>query len=879
MLQWLIRTWLRVTALVRRSRLDRDLGDEIGFHLAMREERLREAGLSAEAARTASRRQFGNPALVQETCREMWGFPWAEDLQQDIRYGARALRRNPAFAAVVVATIALGIGASTAVFSVVDPLLFRHLPYPKDDQMVSVGYLGPVDNNEFNVVSSYFDWRQADTLFQSLTAMRPGTGCDLSMGDAPQEIQCYAVADNFLRTLGIAPLIGRDFTQDDNRPQAPTVALLSYGFWRRAFGGDEKALGKTLVVNDGPARVIGVLPPQFEMPQLGEVDVMLPARLNPGLPRSVNSSSFLRTFARLREGVTIDQARDQLRPLFEESKAKDVPPELRSEARLVVRSLRDRQIQDVKLASWLLVGSVLGLLLVACANVANLMLARSEARRQELAMRATLGAGRLRLMRQTLTEALMFGLLGGIVGCGAAWVLLRIFVSLAFEEIPRLAQAHIDSRVLLFALAGSLAAAVLFGMVPALERPRAESLMGWQVAGSGRALFRKVLVAAQVAISMVLLTGASLLIRSLTKLESQPLGFAPEHLISASFETRHRRPQVAAAQTAIFDELETSLRRIPGGGSFALSDSIPPRGAMGRPYSNIRIAGHQALAADGGLVEFRWVSPGYFRTMGIAIQLGREFDEAERASGESPVILSAALARRMFGSQNPVGQKLELDGNGHWCPIVGVAADTKNNGLTAPPYPEYYRLRMKHSDQFGRSGVAIFRTSLDPSTLTRWVRKEFAEIDPTLAVTIETMDTRLGRFQERPRFAAILVGLFAALGLSLAAVGLYGVLSFQVARQTREIGVRMAIGARPQDIAVQVQKFAAAWTAGGVAAGLAGSFALARTIRGLLFEISPTDPVAIATAVLVLVATAGLAAWFPSYRAARVDPVVALRSQ
>ena len=879
MAEWLTKTWLRIKALIKRRQLDRDLQDELSFHLAMCEEKLQAEGLSPEAARFASRKQFGNLTSAQEACRETWSIAWVENLWQDLRYAARTLRKNPGFTCVVVVTIALGIGASTAVFSVVDPLLFRRLPYPKDEQLVSVGYLGPVDNNEFNVVSSYFDWRQGQKPFQFLTAMRPGQECDVLIGDTPQQISCYAVAADFLRTFKVAPVIGRDFSPEDDRPRAPTVVLLSYGFWHRLFGGDAKALGKTIVVNEEPAQVVGILPKEFEMPQLGEIDVMLPARLDASLARSANSSSFLRTFARLRDGVSIEQARDQMRPLFEQSTAKDVPPELRSEVRLVVRSLRDRQIHDVKLASWLLLGSVLALLLLACTNVANLMLARAEARRRELAMRAALGAGRGRLMRQTLTESLMFGLLGGAAGCGAAWVLLRLFVSLAFDQMPRLAQARIDLRALLFALAGSIAAAVLFGIAPALERPRAETLVGWHVAGTARTLFRKTLVSAQVAISLVLLAGASLLIRSLGKLENQPLGFQPEHVVTASFTLRQHRYQPATAQVTFLDELEARLKRIPGGGSFALSDSIPPRGSMGRPYSNMRISGHPPLAPDGGMVEFRWVTPGYFRTMGITSLSGHAFEERERASGESPVILSATLARRMFGSENPVGQEIELDGNGHWCPIVGVVADTRNNGLTEPSDPEYYRLRMKGSDQLGRSGVAIFRTSLDPTTLTRWIRREFAALDPTLPVTIEAMDEHVDRFRERPRFVAILVGIFAALGLLLAAVGLYGVLSFQVARQTREIGVRMAIGARPQDIALQVQRYAGIWTGIGVATGLAGAFALARTIRGLLFKVSPTDPISLITAVGVLVVTAALAAWIPSHRAAKVDPVIALRSE
>jgi predicted permease len=858
--------------------VDRDLEDEFRFHLAMREEKLQASGLSPEEARYATLRRFGNRFSLQEVCREMWTFAWLEDLRQDVRYALRAMRKNPGFTAVVVVTLALGIGASTAVFSVVDPLLFRPLPYPKDDQLVSVGYLGPVDNNEFNVTSSYFDWRQQGP-FKSLTAMRPGVGCDAMIGDAPRRINCYAVAGNFLQTFGVAPFLGRDFTPEDDRPHAPPVGLLSYGFWQRSFGGDAKALGKTLIVDDDPVRIIGVLSKNFEMPQLGDIAVMLPARLDPSLPRSANSSSFLRTFARLPEGMSIEQARDRLQPIFNSSADKDVPPELRKEVRLVVRSLRDRQIHEVKLSSWMLLGSVLALLLAACANIANLMLARAVARRQELAMRAALGAGRGRLMRQTLTESMIFGLLGGAAGCGTAWALLRLCINLAPGGMLRLEHARLDLRVLLFALVGSLGAALLFGMAPALDSPQAEALAGWHVAGIARTVFRKALVSAQVAISLVLLAGASLLLRSLWKLQNQPLGFEPEHVTTASFTLRRHRYQPGVAQVRFFDELEERLKRIPGGGLFALSDSIPPRGSMGRPYSNLRIAGHPPVASDGGMVEFRWVTPGYFRALGIPIVAGRAFTGTERASGESPLILSATLARRLFGKESPIGQQIDLTANGRWCTVVGVAADIKNNGLIEPSDPEYYRLRMHNSQEMGLSGVAIFRTALAPETLARWVRTELSALDPSMPVTVETLDQRVDRFRERPRFVATLVGLFAGLGLLLAAVGLYGVLSFLVARQTREIGVRMAIGARPVDIAWQIQKYAGIWTGIGVVVGLAGSFTLAKTIRGLLFEVSPNDPVSLLASAAVLLVTAALAAWLPSSRAARVDPVVALRNE
>ncbi len=440
-------------------------------------------------------------------------------------------------------------------------------------------------------------------------------------------------------------------------------------------------------------------------------------------------------------------------------------------------------------------------------------------------------------------------------------------------------QAHVDHRVLGFAIAATLAAALLFGLAPALEQPRAESLAGRGAVGSASLFLRHFLIVAQVAISLVLLTGASLFVRSLWKLEEQPLGFRAPHLVTASFALRRQRYQPGAAQASFFDQLETRLRSIPGGGILALTDSIPPRGSMGRPYSNIGIVGHAPVAANGGMVAFRWVTPEYFQAMGIPIVAGRSFLESERSSGPSPVILSATLARRLFGAQSPIGQALVLDGDGKAFPVVGVAADAKNAGVAEAAEPEYYRLRMAASTRLGRGGVAVFRTVLAPAVLSRWIRREFAAVDPALPVDIQTMEERVGRFEQRPRFIAAVVLGFAGLGILLAAVGLYGLLAFLVARQTREIGVRMALGARPRDVAGRVLSQAGAWIVTGVVVGVAGSLALSGAIRGLLFEVSAWDPISLLIPAVTLCAVGVLAAWVPSRRAARVDPVVALRCE
>ncbi len=524
-------------------------------------------------------------------------------------------------------------------------------------------------------------------------------------------------------------------------------------------------------------------------------------------------------------------------------------------------------------------GAAISLLLLACTNVANLLLARASARSKELAMRAAIGANRLRLIRQAFIESLILGLAGGAAGCFLAWGLLRVLLELAPAGTMGLDRAQIDLRVLGFALTAALLAAVLFGMVPALEQVRAGALAGWHTAGGSRTFFRKVLVSAQVGLSLMLLTSASLLLRSLWELQNRALGVQTEHVVTASFVLRNHRAQSPAAQVEVFREMEAKLRQIPGSGAFALSDSVPPTSGHTRPYSNLRIAGRPPLAANGGLVHFRSVTPGFFSVMGIRIVAGRAFKEDERAGGETPVILSSALARKIFGTENPVGQQIELGGDDHWSEIVGVAADATNDGLTGHSEPEYYGLRMNTGAQLPRAAIAVFRTSLDPGTLNRWIRRQFAELDSALPPSVQTLDDHVRELRSLPRFVATLVTVFAGIGTLLAAVGLFGVLSFLVSKRTQEIGIRMAIGATPVRIALQVQKQAAYWIAAGIAGGLAGSFALTRTMRGLLYGISPGDPASFASAVVVLVLVAAIATLAPSLRAARIDPAAALRSE
>ncbi|MEP6962063.1 MAG: ADOP family duplicated permease, partial [Acidobacteriota bacterium] len=747
-----------------RGRKPEEFRREIEAHIAHETSRLIDAGMGAEEAAAQARRTFGNLTRVQEGRYEWRRWMWWDDLRQDLRHAGRGMRRAPGFALAAIFTLALGIGSATAVFSVVDPLLFRSLPYPKDSQLISFGYFGPVDSNEFAVVSSYLDWRREQGPFQGMTSMRPGTRCDLVISERATQRGCVAVETNFLHMFGVQPLMGRSFTREDAVAGAPPVALISSALWQEQFGGDRTVVGRKITIEEELTEVIGVLPRTFEMPQLGDVDVLRATRYSEA-PRPSNSSALVRTFGRLRDGVSVEQGRAQMEPLMRASAKLDVPKELASEVRYVFRPLRDRQIQDVKAASWFLLGAVLTLLLIACANVANLMLARATGRSREFALRLAIGAGRGRLARQQLTESFVLALMGGAAGCVGAWVLLQVFTGLAPEGLLRLDRAEMNWRVLAFTIAVSAAAALLAGAWPALQRMSSEGLLTTKPAGRVRSGVRLLLVPAQVALSLVLLSGAAFLVESLNRLQNQNLGFQPEHVVIASFALRQQRYASPAAQAAFAQEMERRLASIPNVEAFGLTDAIPPQGAQGRPYSNMRVEGKPRLEANGGLVNFRRVTPGYFRAMGIPILAGRAFSETDRRESGAQLVLGASLSRKMFGLENPVGARVAISGDETYATVVGVAGDTRNNGLAAEPYPEYYVLRMSDGRGASRETVAVFRTTQSPQAMANAVQREMRGIDASLPVEVRSLEQHIRGFQQRPRFVAMLASLFAGIGV------------------------------------------------------------------------------------------------------------------
>ena len=790
----------------------------------------------------------------------------------------RQLRRAPLFTAAAICAMALGTGAGTAVFSVVDRILFRSLPYPAGERLVSVGMTAPIAPQEFLLGYDYLDWRDHQTTFESMGSWTAVGPCDLSEAN-PVRLDCGYVDTGLLPTLGIRPLLGRNFTRDEDRRNGPRSAILSYGLWQSRFAGDAKVLGRTVPIDGLPATIIGVLPPEFEMPNLAPADALLTESLDEAEQRSRRNATLLFVIARLKPRVSLESAEQSLAPLFQAS-MKDVPAGFRKDVALRLRTLRDRQIQDARRASWLLLWAVGAVLLIACANVANLLLARAAARRPELAVRAALGAGRGRLFTQAITESLLLGIFGGAAGVLLAFLLLRFFVAIAPAGIPRLTQATVDPRILLFTVAVSLLAALLFGAAPALESAGAEARMGQRVAGTRRFQLRYLLVAAQVSIAMVLLTGAGLLLRSLWNLENQPLGMRTGGVLTAEITLGRRDYRDQARRNSFFDEFEARLRRIPGASEVAIADTVPPGATNGMMlYAAIDVEGRPRMSnGTGGNVAWRLVSPRYFAALGIPVLRGRGLDESDLVPGHDNLILSQALARRMFPGEDPIGRRIRPGRAGRWWTIVGIAGDVKNSGLAIDSGPEYYQPRQPGL-VMGPSAVAVIRTNADAGVFSRAVRAEVAALDSSLPVNIQMLEQRVGKLAARPRFNAFLLTLFAAMGLLLAAIGLYGVVSFLVTQRVREIGVRMALGATPRQIGRLVLRQAGAWTLLGLAAGVAASLFAVRTLEGMLFRVGPRDPWLLGGAAAILMAAALTAAWVPSRRAARVDPIEALRHE
>ncbi len=871
--------WLR--RLLHKTRSESQLDKELRFHLEQQIDDYVASGMSVDEARRRAQQEFGGIERVKEEVRDTRWETHLESVWRDVRYAVRNLRKDLRFSLVAIFTLALGIGATTAVFSVVDRVLFRSLPYAHDDRLVSFGLTAPIEKEEFMLGASYVDFRKAPGPFEAVTSMLTSDAkCDLTEQSA-MRLSCARVEQTFLSTLGVQPILGRNFTPEEDRPNGPRAAILSYALWKSRYGADPGVLGKTLSLDDRVTRICGVLPANFEMPTLVPVDILLPEALDEELQRRSAPGAVLRTFGRMKPGATISEVIVGLQPFLEQS-LQGAPPAFRKEIHLSVSSLHDRQVREARLASWILLGSVFAVLLVACTNVASLLLARATGRQRELAVRAALGASRGRLVRQALVESTLLGLLGGAAGCWIAHLLLRLFVSIAPEGIPRLQEANLDLRVIAFTLGLAFASVAIFGLAPALSDPAPEQLCGREIRVTTRRLLRQMLVAAQIAVSLVLLTCAGLLLRSLWKLHRAPTGMETENILTETISLAAYRYPQQPQQIAFFGELQSRLQTLPGTVSLAISDTLPPAGEMRSTIlAAVEPEGHPPIPeGTGGTVTWRAVTPAYFSTLGIPILRGRAFQEHDAGTAENPIILSETLARQLFPNEEPVGKQLRLfKMQTPWRTVIGVAADVRNNGLVASSDPEFYLPWKNDPVESLSTGQIILRTQMNPNAVAAWMRAETASLDPTIPVKIEALSERVGKLAERPRFNAVLLSLFAAMGVVLAAVGIYGVVGFLVAQRTREIGVRMALGASGRGILQMVLWNVARWTSAGAALGILGAWFCVRLLQSLLFEVNAHDPLLLVAALLTLLVVALVAAWIPARRAARIDPLVALREE
>jgi putative ABC transport system permease protein len=803
-----------------------------------------------------------------------------QTLWQDLRYGARMLLKNPGFTLIVLLTLALGIGANTAIFSVVNAVMLRQLPFANPDRLVRLRESNPERGLASFSVSqpNFLDWRGRNQTFEALAATI-GESFNLNAGGEIEVVQGVSITADFLPVLGVRPALGRNFLPEEDRPGGNTrVALITHGFWQRRFGGDRAIVGKTLTISDNTFTVVGVLPESFNWGVRNEVFTPLAPD-----PASNRGNHNLQVIGRLKPEITWEHAFADLNTIA------------RQLAQQYPESNKGWSVTGQKFYDWIVpeqsrrallvfAGAVIFVLLIACSNVANLLLARGAARQRELAIRLALGAGRGRIVRQLLSEALLLSLVAGGLGLLVALWTVEALKTLNPATLPRLNELSIDGRVLAFSLLISLATGVLFGLFPALQASRPdlnETLKeGGRSGGgaSGRQRMRGALVITEVALSVVLLIGAGLLLRSFAKLQDVELGFKPENLLTLRLNLPRNRYAGDQESWAFYTRLLRETKALPGVQDAALTSSVPLSG-LGNTGGEVQIPGRTA-APDGSQPSAAWrvVSPGYLRMLGIPLR-GRDFDERDTAQSQPVTIISEEMARRYWPGEDPLGKPVTLRSLGNKTyTIIGVAGDVRSLGPTTEPGPTVY-VSTAVAARAIQSRLVV-RTRTEPAAQTAAVRGVLRSIDANVPVIdVQTVEQLLYDSLGSRRFNMFLLGSFAAVALLLASVGLFGVMSYLVLQRTHEIGIRLALGARPQDVFRLVIGRGMLLTSIGAAVGLLAAFGLARYLETLLFQIKPTDALAFTIAPVVLLGVALLACYIPARRATKVDPLDALRCE
>jgi putative ABC transport system permease protein len=873
---------LGIRSLLRRGQVEQDLDEELRFHLEMETAKQLKRGLSPDDARREALRTFGGVEKVKEQCRELRGSHWLEELVRDVRYGARTLRRSPGFSAVVVLTLALGIGANTAIFSVVHGVLLRPLPYEEGERLVLLRQQAPKAGLEDIGVSppEVADYGTSHSL--SGIAEHHTMWFNLLDRGEPERVQTGVVSSHFFQVMGIRPLLGRTFVEDDDKPGAEPVLVLSYDYWKRSHGGDPGVIGRTFEMNDKIHTVVGVLPPVPQYPV--EDMVYMPTSACPfrSQPRAAQNRRLrmLNAFGRLAPGVSLEKARAEISDQAQRMQTAhpEAYPAEQGHAVAVI-PVQEDLTRDARPTLLILFGTVGLVLLIVCANVANLTLTRQLGRGRELAVRGALGASRGRLIRQILTESTLLAVAGGALGLLLAAGGLRLLTAFVARLTPRAGEIAIDPPVLLFTLVVSVLTGIASGSLPALIRHELSSVLkegGNRVSTGARGLrVRNLLIVAQLALSFMVLIGAGLMLRSLWSLHRVDPGFQPESVLTAGLDLDWSKYTDATLQRTFHDKLLLRLSAIPGVTSAALASTFPLDESS--PFNQpLRIEGRANPEGQASpQIDLRVASPDYFRTLGVPILSGRAFTDQDRADSTPTAIINRTTARRFWGDGNPVGQRISLDGGESWNTIVGVVGDVRQYGLDRDAADEVY-IPIRQLPLL--STRMVVRSKVPAATLERNLREAVREIDPEQPIyQVQTLEQARADSLAPSRLMATLLGLFAALALAITATGIAGLLAYSVTQRTQEIGIRMALGAARDDVLWMVLRQGVLLLAIGLGLGLVGALALTRAMAGLLYGIGPNDPVTFAGVSLVLLGVSLLACWVPARRATGIHPMLALR--
>ncbi|MFN0109874.1 MAG: ABC transporter permease [Blastocatellia bacterium] len=813
---------------------------------------------------------------------------------QDFSYGMRALLKHKGFALVAIGSLALGIAANSAVFSVMNALLLRPLAYPDADRLVILWSRSPGMNvaQDWFSPGQFLDVKTQNQVFEQ-TAITIGASFNLTGQGAPEHIDGARVSSSFFSLFGVNAALGRVFTAEEDEPGKPAAVILSHGFWQRRYGGDKAVIGQSLILNGNTFVIAGVVSPEFTLTNdvmpavnaIGRADVFLPLPMNEAA-RSNRGNEDFNIFGKLKSGVGHKQAQADM-DLIAARMKQDFPKNYPPSGGLIISvvPLLEQVVGDVGSTLPMLMSAVGFVLLIACANVANLLLARAAGRQKEIAVRLAVGASRWRIVRQLLTESILLASLGGVIGLALAFVSIRMLRAFGPENIPRLNEVGIDWRVAAFTVLVTFVTGIVFGLVPALRASRVdlhETLKdgGRSASGaSGRAAqrWRKLLVVAEIALSLVLLVCAGLLIRSYQRILSSQPGFDPRNVVTMRLALPQVKAPTPEAIISFYQRVIDRIRALPGVEAAGVSHSLP-MSTVSFAWDPITVEGHVPRTPDEKIMSnIRMISPGYFHAMRVSLVQGRFFDERDKRGEPETVIINEALAERFWPNQNPLGKRLQMTRRGVWHTIVGVIRDAKQfQTEKEPPLSVYFPIEQS----LARNLHVVVRTTSDPVAMTPTIVSAIQSVDAEMpAFDVATMEQRMSDFLARRRFSMTLLGVFAAIAVLLAAVGIYGVMSYSVTQRTNEIGIRVALGASSRDVLRLILGQGMTLALIGAALGLVFAFALTRFLATMLFGVRATDPLTFASVALLLLMVALLACWIPARRATKVDPMIALRCE